>query len=469
MFLIDDKYKCLEPSDVIYALQSEGIPSDIVTKANSFTIQHGRQPNTGYFLIIREDYDKLTKDEDSKYPTIKLKIEKDGESILYERLTITNAVNIFGKEENKKSVVLIKLEDYRWWMKKFYCDNFRHNFLATNRDFGPPVYKRHNTLKGTEFYSVDESLSELINLFVEQAQHGSFSSATFSSDGEIGDYLHNLEFADCTILDALCKISEAVRVSFVVKPNGAIHFITKEAEWPKITDNNRPICETIDFGPSTVPKDVNVSVERETYQLYDDRCDINHPDNIFFYTKNNTYGDADTKEAINVPYLVQSDYLQNDSEIRGILDNICDRFLIIRKAAPRVTYWVGVKDYHNDIGFGLDQVTYSSTGVGMITTLTGKELDQMDLNFRNPPFPVYKPNPHGMWLYRFTLKQEWQVATYCGGYEANSDILRACGEDTEYDEIVKDPFGIFQDMGVGDSGWCIELCDTYYAIQAPCP
>lgn len=483
MFLINDYIKCLEPGDVISALQAEGLPSDIVSKANSFTAQHGPHPNVGYFLITRKDYDTIASQDfdfpssegfdtpeedaipDGQYPIHKVTIVSDDlrSSVTYGKLTITNAVNIFGARDNPAAVVLIKLEDYRWWMKKFYCKNFKHNFIATNKDFGEPEYLRPNTVKENDgtysFYTVTESLTELINSFTEQAVHPSFSYAQYDTSTDITDYLHNLEFADKTILEAISTICESMRLTFTVLPNGKIKFINTEAVWPS---TQFAFCDTIDFGPSTVPATVVATTEKQDYQLYDDRCSINHPDNVYFYNYASDYFDTTAEESITVPYLVESSYLSNGAEINDILERICDRFVAIRKAAPRATYWKGYRDFYNSLGFGLEQITYSSTGKGLITVAIGKELDQMPLNYRNPPFPVYKPTPHGMWLYRFTLISEWVDG------EAEASIQRHSGEQTEYQVFIKDPFLIFEDMGLDDSGWCIELCGEYYAIQAPC-
>lgn len=462
MFLINDYIKCLEPGDVISALQAEGLPSDIVAKANSFTVQHGPSPNVGYFLISQEDYNTLSGVANSQYPVHSVKIIGDDfvTSVTYEKLTITNAVNILGAENGSSTVVLIKLEDYRWWMKKFYCDNFKQNFIATNKDFGSPEYVRPNTLNaGITFYTVAQSITALLSSFVSQAVHTSFSSATYTSDTALTDYLHNLEFPDSTILGAISKIAQSMRITFTVLPNGNIKFIGTEATWPNTAS---AFCDTVDFGPSTVPTTVVATTEKQDYQLYDDRCSINHPDNVYYYNYAVGSPDTSSEEAITVPYLIESSYLTNGASLNSILSRICERFVYIRKAAPRVTYWKGYQPHYTALGFGLEQVVYSNAGRGMITTAIGKELDQMPLNYRNPPFPVYKPTPHGMWLYRFTLTTEWVEG------EAEADIYRHSGQNTEYNVTIKDPFLIFEDMGIGDSGWCIELCEEYYAIQAPC-
>lgn len=486
MFIINpdtDNIRCLEPTDVIAALEQEGLPADIVAKANSFTVQHGPKPNTGYFLITQASYDKLKAAENTQYPVHSVKIvDYDFKSsVTFEKMTITNAANILGTEDGKATVVLVKLEDYRWWMKKFHCNNFKQNFIATNKDFDKPFpyYVKENTVKNDgsyysetlTYYTVEESLTELLNIFVTQAVHPSFDAAIYDSDVVLADYLHNLEFPTNTILEAICKICESMRISFTVLPNGNIKFIGGPAEWP---DTIAAICDTVDFGPQTLPTTVIACIEKQDYQLHDDRCTNNHPDNVYVYNhdvaevdtsseeENPNVPDTLSEEAITVPYLIESSYMSNGSELNEILATICERFIYIRKAAPRASYWKGYKNYYENLDFGLEQVVYSNAGRGMVTSVIGKELDQMDLNYRNPPFPVYKPTPHGIWLYQFILTSEWD------GGEAQADIYRHEGSDTGYSVTLKDPFFIFEDMGVGDSGWCIEICEQYYAIQAPC-
>lgn len=69
----------------------------------------------------------------------------------------------------------------------------------------------------------------------------------------------------------------------------------------------------------------------------------------------------------------------------------------------------------------------------------------------------------GAVLYRFTLNANWSSGS------ADADILEMTGADTGIDADVKDPLGIFADLGNGDAGLCLLQGGSYYVIQAPCP
>lgn len=68
-------------------------------------------------------------------------------------------------------------------------------------------------------------------------------------------------------------------------------------------------------------------------------------------------------------------------------------------------------------------------------------------------------------LYRFTMNEAWGATTATA---ADSDILLMDGTDTNTDDDVFDPLGIFSDMTTGDAGICIYQDGKYWAIQAGC-
>jgi len=498
MFVINEgsnasgNIKCLQPTDVINALQSEGLPSDIVEGANSLTIQHGPTPNIGKFLITQKDYQKLKQTPNWNYPVHRVTVYSDNlnNSVEYKCLTITSAINVLGKfvNENTQSllentVVMITLEDYRYWMARTYAYNFAQNFIATNQDF-ENGYIRPNTIfigdNITRFWNLEETLTKLLDEFVKAANHGSFFAASYESDVDLsGLNFHNLGFPYHTILHAISRICEAAKLSFVVTPDGQIQFIgTSIADWPF---TQIALVNSDDRGPSTSPKEIIAVAEKQNFHLYDDRCDINHPVNVHRYKYNVSNASTNSKETITVPYLMQSNYLGNNSDVNEDLLEICERYAQIRDTYSRFTYWKGYRNLHSSIAFGLDKVVYSNTGYGMITTAVGIELfNNFSLNYVNSPFVSYGPKPHGMWLYRFKLLTQEEVdfliednvldgSTTAGwGGGGLAFIYRHSGHNTMYIKSIQDPFKIFEDLGPGDWGWCIEVCEQYYAIQAAC-
>ena len=332
MFLINGLYKCLEPEDVISALQQEGLPTELVQKANSWTVQHGPMSNVGYFLISYADYVSLSASiTPANYPTLTLTINGyDGDTVTFEKLTLTNAVNILGKSETDSSIVLIKLEDYRWWMKRTYCGDVKKNWIATNDDFDNNFLQENTTNYGV-LYTLEEILTEIVDRFRTEAVDTSFSAATYASDATYSTELHNIHFSGMTVLDAVCRLCESARLNFYVKPNGNIYFSSGEATWP---DPASKFMETIDSGPLIMPTTIQSHAQSQSYYLYDDRCSNDRPSST--YSNDLTVGSPTVSSTflINVPYLVQSDYLTNDAVVDSTLDEIAGSLLLLHQSPP---------------------------------------------------------------------------------------------------------------------------------------
>jgi hypothetical protein len=445
----------LEPNDVIKALQNEGLPTHLVEKANSWTVHHGPVPNTGYFLISHSDFQNI---KNVELPTLTLTIkDRSGNTVEFENLTLTAATNVLGKADTKGSIILIKIEDYRWWMKRIYCGDVKANWVATNDDFNNN-YLQVDTTNSGSFYTVAQILSSILSTFRSDANHTSFNNATYGSAATYSDTLNNIDFSGMTVLDALNTLCETCRLNYIIKPNGQVYFNTGFATWPTY---DTEFINSIELG-SPLPSTITAVAQDREYELFDDRCSNIRPQTTYNYDHTVSSGTINSTYLIRAPYIVQSDSLSNTTVVNGVLATIAARYVDILKARPRISYCQDYVNFHDSINFGLDEVVYFNKGAGMISMAVGKELEQYKLNYTDPPFPVYHADPHGIFLYRFTLKQEWFNNI------ALSDIFRHDGTDTGYDESVRDPFSIFEDLSVGDSGWCIEVCGFYYAIQAPC-
>lgn len=466
MFLIDNLYKCLEPSDVIRALQREGLPTEMAEKANTWTVQHGPESNVGYFLLNYTDYEALVASRTpANYPDVTLVIngyEEEG-TVTFEHLTITNAVNILGKSGTDGSIVLIKLEDYRWWMKRICCGDVQKNCVASNNDFNNDFYQQ-NTLNTGSLFTLQQILTSILSTFVTDAGNSEFSSATYTAESTLSTPAYHVDFAGLTVLDALCRLCESARLVFTIKPNGNVYFSASQATWP---DPASKVMETIDSGPTILPATIEAHARTQAYMLYDDRCSNSRPSNTFkkeYIVPGSTVASTYT---INVPYAMQSDYVGNNAAINSLLDEVSARYAAALESQPRLMVCRGYVNFHDSINFGLDKVVYSSRDTGLVSSAIGIEVDRLSLNYVNPPFPEYHPAPNGIFLYRFALKEDWLDAA-TENARANSDILRHNGPDTNYDAVVYDPFNIFEDLSIGDSGWCFRVCDFFYAMQAPC-
>jgi len=489
--ITDDDIKCLQPSDVIRALQNEGLPTNIVEKANSFTMQHGPNPNTGYFLITQKDYKKLKEVPDWQYAVHSVTIYSEDrfglgiDRTTYSNLTITAAVNVLGKfiddsdqslqELLENTVIMLKMEDLRYWMKRSYIYNFAYNILSSNKDFisvNPLKYVKPNTTLGGTLYNLLDIFKDILVKFNQQNTHSSFQFGDNISGGDTSllqsIILYNLEFPDSTILDIICKICESVKLSFTIGPGGGLYIIsTAIDDWP-LTEY--AICNTDEKGPPTVPSQIMGVAQRHSYQLDDDRCNKNHPPNVhrYFHTISSYEGVLGSTEVTTAPYLIQSDFLNNTTLVNDTLKGICERYALIRKTYYRVSHWKGYWQLDQHMAFGLDKIIYSNTGYGFITTCIGESLfDNFVLNYVNPPFVNYLPNPMGAWLYRFNLI-EYEDEGGWSSNGANANIYTFDGRNTGYTAPVFDPFGLFADLEVDDWGWCIKVCSKYYAIQAAC-
>lgn len=73
--------------------------------------------------------------------------------------------------------------------------------------------------------------------------------------------------------------------------------------------------------------------------------------------------------------------------------------------------------------------------------------------------PELWPN---QWLYRFELKDN-----FLGG-ESTADIYEMTGQLLGENLAIKDPELIFEELDVGDRGYCVYQGE-FYAIQAACP
>ena len=266
------------------------------------------------------------------------------------------------------------------------------------------------------------------------------------------------------MLDAVCRLCESARLVFTIKPNGNVYFSASQATWP---DPASKVMETIDSGPTILPATIEAHARTQAYMLYDDRCSNSRPSNTFKKEYTVPGSTVASTYTINVPYAMQSDYVGNNAAINSLLDEVSARYAAALESQPRLMVCRGYVNFHDSINFGLDKVIYSSRDTGLVSSAIGIEVDRLSLNYVNPPFPEYHPAPNGIFLYRFALKEDWLDAA-TENARANSDILRHNGPDTNYDAVVYDPFNIFEDLSIGDSGWCFRVCDFFYAMQAPC-
>lgn len=491
MFLINGEYKCLEPLDVEAALVAEGLPIDIIKDANSLVVRHGPKPNTGYFLLSNEDFQNI-KDELLPVLSVKIVNPDTGDEVTFERMTLTSATNILCLNESLNSPVLIKLEDYRYWMN-FVLVTGAYNQIATNRDFGEepdatfyPHMILDTLLNPSFFHDADGIMREAINIFIEQLNDVSpnffdnkFRHAENENPNNFNDYSgtpFNLFIDRWTVLEVLSKLSEAFRYSFLTRPNGNTFIVATEATWP---DSPNKFLGNIDTRPALIPASIATRGQLNSYRHADDHCRNDSRLGGFgelLIIQNN---------AINCDFVIKVPYVEVfNVDTRGVsaggmpygyvhehiaavqetLNAVAKRYLSLLKGSQRRMACKGYVNLHDSISFGLDEVRYVNRGKGIISIAIGKSIDQQDLNYINPESPPdYHIHPEGIQLYRFTLKEDWAE-----NQTAVGDILRHDGTDTGFDYLIKDPFSILEDLGIGDSGWCIKMCGNYYGIQAPC-
>ena len=496
--------KCCNPEDVRAALIAEGISTKLLDKANSFTVRHGTEPNIGYFLITKKDFDALNPRIIRNSPTYRVLIKgldpAEGEEVtdppvLYTQLTLTHASCILGSPNDENSICLIRLEDIRWWLKKLPCsdntngsssNNLDRNMLSIINDFNTDFFKS-NTVKSA---NVPYTLSEILDFMVEQADEMLVLSGInllYDADDTFEEVLYNVEFTDVTVSQAFHKLCEAARLTYIVQPtlisapvgeSITLKFLSKSAEWPNTSE---VYYETTDLGSVYRPEPRYYGYMQRYSNVYeDDACnDESQEPNMFVYNifslnfinQDNRLNTINYSNQINLPHLFELDFTSlksTDTALKNTLEdyrdtaaeNILNRYNLIYSSIPREAYWYGYKNIHNLIGFGLEEVIYADYGRGFTTIGIGKGIDNMFCNYTTPAFPVlrsYKPSN----LYRFTNS--------AGNYTIHSIPESGVSANVvQTNASVIDPAGVFSGSTV-TTGYCIRQCDYYILIQAACP
>lgn len=509
---------CLNPIDVIAAMEKEGIPTDAVKKANTLTLQHGREPSTGYFLIQKKYFKKPyfeysnNTDQVNNLNTTNIYIaitDYDPESKEYKFLYqgfnfyVTNAVNVLGDKNSDNSVLLVKVQDIRYWFNRVHCYPFL-NFISSNNDhyFGysatPNNFKQHNSVDfGTTYHSVENCIRILYNYFIngfyEPNRIGIPNDDDFDNtpgincdviynDTDLDDYLHNLEFTEGTYLDAFCKICEASRLPFYIYTDTRLNPVSSQQfrftfllnstpiEWP----TQKPIHEHYDLADFMVPKMIGVSCLSEDYFRYNDLDTSRRPGHFTgsFRTYYVPEGEFENQSAIDifVPHLImrEGDSVNVDESIaiKAHLLKIAKRYANLVSARTRSATWKGYLRLEDRISFGLDKIIYRDVGIGFTTTAVGTGIDEYDLNYTNPGYAANYRMPANMWLYRF------KVVTQGYGVIV-ADLYTHDGNETPLTNVtIQDPLNVFIDLGTDDLGLCVRIPTLlgveYYAIQAPC-
>jgi hypothetical protein len=410
MFLINGTYKCLEPNDVIAALKKEGLPTYLVEKANSWTVHHGPEPNTGYFLLTYESYLALLSESNVEssadtsefdvyegFPVVSLTItDPTGISIVYEKLTVTNAVNVLGKADTTKCIMLIKLEDYRWWMKRTPCENLVYNWIGSYdisiSSSTPSDYFQDGTLNGASPWTVEEILTDILGEFVTKTADASFNAATYSSLETFDDILHDVELKGCSILDGITRICEAYKIGFTIKKNGNALFFSTNGDW---SSQSTAINSTLNSAPSTLPSVIKVHCKNQPYELFDDGANSPRPNSVYVYEYLVPFAATPNEEFVTCPLLKYSELAGNQTEVDDVADVVASHYNSILKGYPRNALWNRAIDLETSIGFGLDEFVYFNFGAGILTTASGYDSDNHKLNYRNPWFIDYLPKSAG--------------------------------------------------------------------------
>lgn len=504
--------RCLNPLDVIAAMEAEGIPSDIVTKANTLTLQHGREPSTGYFLVSKKDFDDsfsgdISPEGRSDINTTPITIgiiDYDTSSESYttvyngNNFYVTNAVNVLGHKSSDKCVLLVKVQDTRYWFGRIRCYELI-NFIASNNAdvFGlsatPSNFKQNNTLKsGTTFFTVEECVKLLYAGFYSTFYNNTINSPSYTSfttsskvefdDTDLDDYLHNLEFTEGTYLDAFCKICEASRLSFYVYTDiltqtypGDFTFVlnSNQATWPDF-ETNKPFHEMFDLADYMIPRRVIAGCLHEDYLRYNDLDTTNRPLHYQFSYENYVVPTDEYENTANVhifvPHLIMrtngSVGIDNSTAIDAHLQKIAKRYVNVVAARTRSASWKGFLRLEDKISFGLDKVVYENNGFGFITTAIGTGIDDYNLNYTTPGYSSNYRLPAHVWLYQFKV-------TGVGYGVITADLYTHDGEETPLTNVsIQDPLSVFTDLGTDDMGLCLQIPTVdgvlYYAIQAPC-
>ena len=437
-----------DPTSIKETLERIGVSPPNFEYCNSVRLTHGPTPSKCYFLLRKSEFVELqgiASDTFERFGLI-VNVHQD-ESIVdqsnnvnagiirYKNWSVTDAKVILGHRDNPNSIVLITLEDVRYWLSRYSCfADFQNTPTSEFRDsynvirHTPKIYNGYaedqiassDDLNGYYFYkhtlkssllnnSQNTSKYELWNgeqIVKEVFSYWSSNIVNIANgvDAQILQDLvpMNLCVSNLTYLDFLTKMAEISKTYYYVDKDGKIIFDDKSYSYTS---------ENLDYGienllGTTAANDLNflMVVQEHCFNYSNNESDaIDRRFHIIGLASNSSidlqpnktypFGGEPGKAniTVNIPHLVRvrDRFWNNTSYISNYVSSRIGPRMTAMEYSEKNLFFRGFQ--HEVPKFGADLIIYGNYGSGLHTTVVG--LPKYDIDYYTTKFEDHVQSP----------------------------------------------------------------------------